>query len=247
MNRQKWFFGIVALALMAGTAGAISWLRTSQKLGVPGIKATPIPGSVAVSIRLPEKVLDYTSEAVPQADIVTNMLPKDTSYAQRRYVAPDGFWVVGNIILMGKDRGSIHRPEFCLGGQGWSYRNDAASRTNILIGGPNPYRLPVAKWVISQTVQGPDGQRRDARGLYVFWFVADNKVTTSYVQLQWWLTRNLLLTGVLERWAYVSYLALCEPGQEDTAFERMQELIAASVPEFQLPLKSVGDDRVAGK
>jgi hypothetical protein len=49
---------------------------------------------------------------------------------------------------------------------------------------------------------------------------------------------HLLRTSVLERWAYVSYFAQCEPGQEDAAFERIKKLIAASVPEFQLPPKA---------
>jgi hypothetical protein len=39
----------------------------------------------------------------------------------------------------------------------------------------------------------------------------------------------------LQRWAYVSYFSICTPGQEDAAFERMNKLIAASVPEYQLP------------
>jgi hypothetical protein len=28
---------------------------------------------------------------------------------------------------------------------------------------------------------------------------------------------------------------LCEPGEEEAAFERLREFIAASVPEFQIP------------
>jgi hypothetical protein len=47
----------------------------------------------------------------------------------------------------------------------------------------------------------------------------------------------LLTTGVLQRWAYISYFAVCEPGQEDAAFERVKKLIVASVPEFQLAPK----------
>jgi hypothetical protein len=73
------------------------------------------------------------------------------------------------------------------------------------------------------------------RGLYVFWFVAHNEETTSHWQRVKWMTLDLLRTGVLQRWAYVSYFAVCAPGQEDAAFERMKNLIAASVPEFQLP------------
>ena len=42
-------------------------------------------------------------------------------------------------------------------------------------------------------------------------------------------------TGVLQRWAYISYFTVCAPGEEDATFERMEKLIAASVPEYQLP------------
>ena len=45
-----------------------------------------------------------------------------------------------------------------------------------------------------------------------------------------------LIPGVamLQRWAYVSYFALCAPGDEDATFLRLSRLVAASVPEFQL-------------
>jgi hypothetical protein len=91
------------------------------------------------------------------------------------------------------------------------------------------------KWVISKTFATPDGQKQEARGIYMFWFVADNEQTTGNVQLQCYLVKDLLCAGVLQRWAYVSCFAICAPGQEDGAFERMEKLIAASVPEYQLP------------
>jgi hypothetical protein len=81
----------------------------------------------------------------------------------------------------------------------------------------------------------PDGRKQEVHGIYVFWFVAHNAETTSHWQRVKWMTLGLLRTGVLQRWAYVSYFAVCKPGQEAAAFERMKKLISASVPEFQLP------------
>jgi hypothetical protein len=43
-----------------------------------------------------------------------------------------------------------------------------------------------------------------------------------------------LRTGVLQRWASISYFAECAPGHEDATFERMKKFIVASAPEFQL-------------
>jgi hypothetical protein len=234
MKIQKWLILLIVFALMAGTAVMLTRLKTSQKLGKPGIKTAPIPGSVAVKIDLPEHVLDFTSSNMPESEIELGYFPKDTSYARRFYQAPDGFGVNATVILMGADRTSIHRPEYCLFGQGW--KDDEKTRVIIHLDDKEHHELPVMKWAISKQVQMPDGRMVEVYGLYVFWFVADNEQTTSNVQLQCYLVRDLLLSGVLQRWAYISYSAYTEqPGQVDALFERMCKLIAASVPEFQLP------------
>jgi hypothetical protein len=233
MNRQKGLVLLITLALMAGTVGALTWLKGRQKLGQPGIIAAPIPESVMMKIDLPERVLDYDSTNVPESEVELNYFPKDTSYARRLYQASDGFGASATVILMGTDRTSIHRPDYCLLGQGW--RIDKKAEVNIPIAGTSPYELPAMKWFMTKTIEAPDGRRQELRGLYVFWFVANNEQTTSNVQLQYYLVRDLLFTGILQRWAYISYFSVCAPGQEDAAFERMEKLIAASVPAYQLP------------
>jgi hypothetical protein len=232
MKHQKWIILSVALVLIVGTAGALTWLRANQKLGRPGIEAKAIPGSVMMKIDLPERVPDFTSTNVPESEVELGYFPKDTSYARRLYQAPDGFGVSATIILMGADRTSIHRPDYCLPGQGWSIGSKTA--VTIPIGGGHPYELPVMKWVVGRSVEAPDGQKQEVSGIYVFWFVADNEQTVDNIQRMWWLARDLLCTGVLQRWAYVSYFSVCAPGQENAAFERMEKLIAASVPDYQL-------------
>lgn len=231
MKRQKWLVFFVALGLMAGTAGALTWLRANQKLGKPGIKAMAIPGSVMMKIELPERVLDFTSTNMPEPEVVVGYLPKDTSYAGRLYTATDGLQINSTIILMGADRTSIHKPDYCLPGQGWSINEKTV--VNIPVAGPQNYQLPVAKWIIGNVYQTPDGQKHEVSGLYVFWFVADGEQTADNYQRMWWLGRDLLRTGVLQRWAYVSFFSVCAPGQEDATFEQMKKLIAVTVPEFQ--------------
>ena len=234
MKHQKWIIISVVLVLIAATAGALTWLRANQKLGRPGIKAEAIPGQVMMKISLPERVLDFTSTNVPEPQIVLGYLPPDTSFAERIYTAPDGFWTQASIVLMGADRTSIHKPDYCLPGQGWNIREKSV--INIAVAGPQSYQLPVAKWVLSHPFQTPDGQKQQqVGGLYVFWLVADGEETPDNYQRMWWQARDLLRTGVLQRWAYVSYFSICAPGQEDAAFERIKSLIAASVPEYQLP------------
>ncbi|MGO8930115.1 MAG: exosortase-associated EpsI family protein [Limisphaerales bacterium] len=234
MNKQKWIMVIAALSLMGGGAGLLMRLQATQKLGQPGVKTHSIPGSQRLQVELPERILDYTSEAVEVDKTTLGWLPQDTSFGQRIYRAPDGFETSANVVLMGRDRTSIHKTEFCLEGQGWVIDRSASSRATVRMERPFTYDLPVMKFVATKQVT-VHGQRVTARGIYVLWFVADNdEYTARHWQRMWWMARDLLRTGVLQRWASVSYFAECAPGTEDATFERMKKFIVASVPEFQL-------------
>ena len=240
MRTKAIVFGTVLL-LIAGTALALTEFRIHQRLGEPGIKADPIPGEVRMRIQLPEKVADFDSTNVPESDLELNYFPGDTSYARRCYFSPDGAPIFATIVMMGADRTSIHKPDYCLPGQGWTINRRERVAIPVAGGG---YDLPVSKWTISNSVRLADGTEEHISGLYVFWFVARNEETPSHYQRLWWLTRDLLRTGVLQRWAYVSYFAACAPGQEAATFERMKKLIGHSVADFQLPPR---DKEVAGK
>jgi hypothetical protein len=234
MKSRKIIIFVTVLALIVCGAVALTWLKKNQRLGAPGIIAADIPGSIKMSFSLPAHVPGYTSKSEAQAQVVLDTLPKDTSFTQRLYTDTNGFWVNANIVLMGMDRTSIHKPEFCLPGQGWTIAKQET--VGIPISGPHPYRLRVAKWTITNLIQNNDGQKQEIQGLYVFWFVARNEETDSHWQRIWWLTRDLLTSGVLQRWAYVSYFSAgFAPGQEDAAFAKIEKLIATTVPEFQLP------------
>ena len=234
MNKQKWIILVVALSLMGATAALLKRLQAIQKLGQPAVKTCPIPGSQRLQVQLPERVLDCTSEELEVDKTTLGWLPPDTSFGQRLYRAPDGFLTAVNVVLMGRDRTSIHQSEFCMQGQGWVIDRSASSQTTVRMDRPFPYDLPVTKFIATKEVS-IHGQPVTARGIYVLWFVADNnEYTARHWQRMWWMARDLLRTGVLRRWASISYFAECLPGHEDATFERMKKFIAASVPEFQL-------------
>jgi hypothetical protein len=233
MNKQKWMILIVALCLMGAAAGLLTRLQANQKLGRPAVKTSPIPGSQRLQVELPERVLDCTSEAVEVDKTVLGWLPQDTSFGQRLYRAPDGFQTLVNLVLMGRDRTSLHQTEFCMEGQGWHSDHFVSHETMVHMDRPYPYDLPVMKFILSRDVT-VGGQTQPARGVYVFWFVADDEYTARHWQRMWWMARDLLRTGVLQRWAMISYFTICAPGTEDATFERMKKFIVASAPEFQL-------------
>jgi len=240
MKRQKIILLIVALALIAGSGGLLANLRGHQKLGPPAVKTSPMDGSIRLQVELPEQVPGYESKEVPEQQIVLDYLPKDTSFGQRIYKTAEGHWTLVNVVLMGTDRTSLHKPQFCLEGQGWSINDNVSSETSVHLERPCGYDLPVMKLIGSKVIE-IKGEKVPAKGVYVYWFVAPNEYTARHGQRMWWMARDLFRTGVLQRWAYVSYFSVCAPGQEEATFERMKKLIAASVPEFQLtPAATVG-------
>ncbi len=244
MTKQKWILAAVTLLLIGGAAGMLVRLKTNQKLGVPGVKTEPLAGSKNLHVLLPEWVLHYESKELQQEGIVTNTLPPDTSYGQRLYadkMHPEDQLLL-NVVLMGADRTSLHKPQYCLEGAGYHIDPAATAETTIRIPRPQPYDLPVIKIVSTRQVQTTNTQPVAIRGIYVYWFVADGALSgdKSGAQRMWWMARNLLRTGVLQRWAYISCFAICPPGQEDATFERMKKFIAAAVPEFQLATKAEG-------
>jgi hypothetical protein len=246
MKKQHLIILLTVLALTGASAAVLARLKSSQRLGLPGVKTTPIPGSVRVQVQLPEKVLDFESKEIEQAAIVTNTLPKDTSYGQRLYWAPDGFWVRLDVVLMGTDRTSLHKPEFCLVGSGW--RIDSSDELTIPIAQPRAYQLPV----IRKLLTGRDvrnGQPVICRGVYVYWYVADQAVSgdATGFERMWWMAKNLLSTGVLQRWAYVTCLAECRPGDEEATYDRVRQFLAAAVPQFQLATGKADSGAAASK
>lgn len=233
MKKQKWLLLLVTLALMAGAAGLLARIKSFQKIGQPGIKATPIPGTLMMKLELPENIPDFTSTNLPETAVELDYFPKDTSFIRHLYQSPDGFEATATIILMGADRTSIHKPDYCLPGQGWNIFSKKIAR--LKIAGTLPFELPVSEWIVSNSSKTPSGREEKVSGIYVFWFVADGEQTPSHYQFMRWLALDLLRKAVWQRWAYVSYFSVCEPGQEDAAFAHMEKLITASVPEFQLP------------
>lgn len=233
MSRQKLICFLVTVLLIGSVAGLILQARFHQKLGLPGIKTHSIPGSIRLQADLPERTLDYTSEDLPVEEIVLEHVPPDTSFGQRNYLAPDGFQIAVRLVLMGTDRTSLHKPQFCLPGQGW--RINDAMETSIRMDRPVNYDLPVVQLIATRDEPVQAEQTR-LNGVYVYWFVCEDGVsaTVSGFERMWWMAKRLLSTGVLQRWAYVSCWSTCLPGQEQATFERMKKFIATTVPQFQL-------------
>lgn len=238
MNPTRLVLAAFAVLLLAG--GALLWrLSAGQALGAPGVRVGPLmvlaeDGAVVSTngVLLPVAPLGWASDVPPITKEELDMLPPDTTYGRRRYTAPDGFTCAVNVVLMGADRTSIHKPEYCLPGQG--FRIVSQTPEVIRMEKPHPYDLPVRRIVAERTARLEDGREVTLRALYVFWFMSDARITDDHLTRMWWMTEDVLRTGTLPRWAYASYFSVGLPGQEEAIYRRIVELIRATVPEFQV-------------
>jgi hypothetical protein len=231
LNRRKLVISGIVLALIAGTAVLLA--AVPQRLGQPGVKASPISGSARWQIYLPETVLGCASTNQEADEKTLSMLPQDTSIAQRVYFKPGVNPFTASVVLMGTDRTSIHKAEYCLQGQG--IRIDQITSETIHMDQPQPYDLPVIK-ILASCDFPFEGKTVTKRFLYVYWYVADGALSNdrSGMERMWSMARQLTVSGVLQRWAYVRFYALCDPGQEDATFDELKHAIVDAVPQFQL-------------
>lgn len=229
--RQRWVCAGVALALMVGGAGLLLRLRAVQRLGAPGVRVERSAEGAVVRVLLPERVAGFGSEELGPAPEEKGNLPADTTFGKRVYRAEDGFAALATVVLMGTDRTSLHKPQFCLAGQGWVIERTEWVTMGIASRGAD--ELPVMRLTTTKKVEG-GGQVFVRRGIFVYWFVAEGRVTAQHWERMWWMARDLITTGVLQRWAYVTFFADCAPGEEEATFERMRLLIGGVVPELHV-------------
>lgn len=234
MKPLKTVLFVTVLALIGLTAGMLAHAKSNQKLGLPGVKTRPLANSGNLEVELPDRVPGYSFKAMPPAEVETNLLPRDTSFGQGLYTADDGFASLVNVVLMGSSRASMHDPQICLTAQGWKINNAISRVVPVRLEKPVAYDLPVMRLTSAGAVVDGSGQKVAASGIYAYWFVDADRLTAVKSRGMLWTAKDMLFRNVLDRWAYVSFFAVCQPGQEDATFDRMKKLMAASVPEFQL-------------
>jgi hypothetical protein len=230
MNR-KVTLSLITLAMIVGTAVLLA--AVPQKLGRPGVKATAIPGSTRMDIYLPERILGFSSTNQELDAKSQEMLPPDTSTVQRVYFKPGIIPFVASVVMMGTDRTSIHKAEYCLQGQGLHI--DQATTDVVHMTQPQPCDLPVIK-IVASAMHEVNGKIITNKCVYVYWYVTDGALSNDRSGMERLLdtTKKLLFTGELQRWAYVRFYAFCDPEQENAAYEQIKRMIAAAVPQFQL-------------
>lgn len=227
--KQAWAAAALAVVAAGGAAwatGRLDALQTSPRTGVRlaanGHDPAALPNFLG---------LDWAGQAAPVTAVEREVLPADTGFSRKNYVSlrDPRQQVFLSVVLSGRDRTSIHRPELCLVGQGWTIRSAFAHRFGGAAGGFPATVLRIDREV---TVRG---ETRVVPALLAYWFVGADRVVATHWERMLYSAADRLRHWQNHRWAYVLVQTPALDG-EAAALARMQEVMAGALPAVQEPV-----------
>ncbi len=176
--------------------------------------------------------IDWAGREYPVSKVEKDNLPPDTGFSRKSYVNllhPEQEVKI-SIVLSGKDRSSIHRPELCLVGQGWTIKDNFAHNFSVpeMKGG----LLPTTVLRVEHSLTNVDDTEVLIPVLFAYWFVGADTVVPTHGERLFQMARERLFGFNVNRWAYVFAQTICPDG-EDAGLERLQEVIALTLDQFQ--------------
>lgn len=190
------------------------------RLAADGRDPVPLPAFIGT---------DWIGRTAEVTSFERQLLPPDTGFSRRTYAAlhQPGHQVFLSIVLSGRDRTSIHRPEICVVGQGWTIRDGRRHDFRLPV---DPSRALPATVLDIEHATGRDG--RTYPSVLAYWFVSSNRVVGTHWERMLWGAWDRLRHGRADRWAYVLLQTDATDGQA-AALARIQEVIDGTFASFE--------------
>jgi len=206
---------------------------------------TPEVGDAAgVKMSLPEQVGPYIGMDEEVSETEKKILPPDTQFARKTYYNTQHDRILCSIVLSGAEKRSIHRPEICLDGQGWTIKSGNVINVPLHNGGS----LPVMALSIEKAAQ-QGGQAVTVRSYYMYWFVGKDKTTPYHLRRILLTSWDRLFHNIYHRWAYVIVTSPITEGLSypnrtpQQTLQILEKFIADIVPTFQKVGLGPGDGK----
>lgn len=212
-----WLIGCLVLS-----SWLVFWLSRNQAAARSGVR---LAADGRNPVELPSMIgRAWFGRAEEVSDFEKEILPADTGFSRKIYhsMGMPSHGVLCSVVLSGKDRSSIHRPELCLVGQGWTI--EASSERDLALANQNQ-TLPVTFLKVSRSIPG----RNATVPAYVaYWFIgAEGDVPSNVGRVA--ADALSRLRGQPQRWAYVLLQTYGLDGEE-AAENRLREIARGVVP-----------------
>jgi EpsI family protein len=225
---QPWLVAVGVV--IAATAVCLAAMRLDARppRSMPGVRLQPD----GVSPAEPPAFIgaEWVGQSVAVTEVEHAVLPADTGFSRRNYVSISdrGRQVFVSVVLSGRDRTSIHRPELCLVGQGWTI----ISRFR--------HEFPLDGETVPATVLRIEHAPVDLRAgpgpvhsLFAYWFVGGEALEPTHIGMQLRDTFDRVRHLRADRWAYVVVQTAVVQGDEVAALARMQEIMTGVWPSIR--------------
>ncbi|MEM1059849.1 MAG: exosortase C-terminal domain/associated protein EpsI [Verrucomicrobiota bacterium] len=174
------------------------------------------------------------------------ILPSDTEFARKTYTNARRESILCSIVLAASQDRSIHRPERCLPGQGYTLNGS----TPIDVQMPNGDTLRAQCLDLSHTQYDVNGNPYTLHSLYIYWFVGDGLTTNSNLERVVRGVFDRVFLNRQHRWAYVivsspitaSFSA--QGRSRDETLAMLKEFMRTMVPKFQKEFMESGAEEL---
>jgi len=214
---QNWI-GYDVLFCQDPTCGR-SWLTRDVPLNDEGIRVCPENwqgnpcGGELLTMARGEKIV----------------LPKDTVMLKKQYENRDDpeITVFTSVVLSGKDRTSIHRPEVCLDAQGSVIESSRLVDVPLQSGQVLKVKVLNLKKTISPTYTH--------YSYYAYFFIGKDRTTPLHFERLAWMALDRVFRNVAHRWAYIAVSGTRSPIEGDTEYvKQIQEVVGNLYPQISL-------------
>jgi exosortase len=198
--------------------------KTGVKLVADGLNPVALPNTLGI---------DWVGQDAQVSAVEREVLPPDTGYSRKNYVSlrDRRQAVFVSIVLSGRDRTSIHRPELCLVGQGWTITGRTTHEFAWNSATPGA-KIPATILRIEREFTDDRGHKVKVPALLAYWFVGADRVVASHWERIFYTSFDRLRHLQSHRWAYVLFQTHALGG-EAAALARMQEVLNYTAPVFQ--------------
>ncbi|MEO0453990.1 MAG: exosortase-associated EpsI family protein [Verrucomicrobiota bacterium] len=161
-----------------------------------------------VTMNLPNMMNGYFGYEMDVSQAELDILPGDTEFERKTYVSATGDKVNCSIVLSGAEKRSIHRPEICLPGQGWTIKSVRTHEIKV----PGYESMEVTDLSLERPYTTDSGERIRISQHYFYWFVGQNAITPHNWERIFLTSWDRVVHRVNHRWAYVTVSSMVTEG-----------------------------------
>ena len=195
-----------------------------------------IAPEAGVVMDMPTLIGEYWGTSQPVTPSELALLPGDTEFEKKIYQDISGSSLSAQIVLSGGEKRSIHRPEVCLPGQGWSIQSGQVIPIQL----SNGRNLKVMKLTLEREVEVSSGEIKNLKSYFLYWFVGKDTTTPSHFVRLAKTNWDMVTKNIQHRWAYIIVSAPVLEGFEpngkndEETLNMLKDFIRQAVPKFQL-------------